>query len=160
MSLLSAEQCFGQVNKVREGLYIGDLHSTRNTEALEAEGITAILSCVMPDERYFIKPHSLKRCHICIQDSEAYPFHWLTKALEQLDLWLQDGEKVLVHCAAGISRSASTVIAHLIGHGLSWDEAEAEVRAARPIIMPHAELKKSILTYYKIWPYDGSMEAK
>ena len=149
------------MNKVREGLWISDLYSVANKETLDGAGITAILSCVMPDERVFLRdPHGRKISHVNINDGEPYPFHWLTKALEQLDLWLQDGEVVVVHCAAGISRSSSTVIAHLIGHGLTWDEAEKEVRAARPIIQPHPDLKRSILQYYKVWPYDGSMEPK
>lgn len=147
------------MNKVREGLWISDIASVATKSERERAGITAILSCMMPDERHFLpRDHGLKISHININDGEAYPFHWLTKALEQLDLWLQDGETVVVHCAAGISRSSSTVIAHLIGHGLTWDEAEKEVRDARPIIMPHYALKRSVLEYYKVWPYDGSME--
>jgi len=147
------------MNKIREGLWISDLYSVATTLKDHPE-ITAVMSCVMPDERVFLPPHDKKRSFIEINDGAPYPFHWLTKALEQLDLWLQDGEVVVVHCAAGISRSSSTVIAHLIGHGLTWDEAEKEVRAARPIIQPHPELKRSILQYYKVWPYDGSMEPK
>lgn len=144
------------MNKVRDGIWISDIYSVAMT-LKDYPQITAIMSCVMPDERYFLPPHDKKRSWIEINDGEPYPFHWLTKALEQLDLWLQDGEEIVVHCAAGISRSSSTIIAHLMGHGSSWDEAEAEVRTARPIISPHPELKRSILQYYKIRPYDGSM---
>lgn len=144
------------MNKVREGLYISDIYTVAMTLKNFPE-ITAVMSCVQPDERTFLPPHDRKRSFIEINDGEAYPFHQLTKALEQLDLWLQDGEVVVVHCAAGISRSSSTIIAHLMGHGLTWDEAESEVRAARPIIMPHPNLKRSILEYYKVWPYDGSL---
>lgn len=144
------------MNKVRDGIWISDVYSVA-MELKNHPEITAVMSCIQPDERTFLAPHDKKKCFIEINDGEAYPFSWLTKALEQLDLWLQDGENVVVHCAAGISRSSSTIIAHLIGHGATWDEAEEEVRRARPIIMPHPELKRSILKYYKIYPYDGSL---
>lgn len=55
---------------------------------------------------------------------------------------------VLVQCGAGISRSSSLVIAWLMHHGWSWDQAEDLVRAARPIIQPHHELKTSILEFF------------
>lgn len=147
------------MNKIRDNLWISGIYEVA-MELKHHPEITAIMSCVQPDERVFLPPHDKKRCFIEIDDGELYPFSQLTKALEQLDLWLQDGEVVVVHCAAGISRSATTIIAHLMGHGATWDEAEKEVRAARPIIMPHPNMKRAVLQYYKCWPYDGSMEPK
>ena len=38
--------------------------------------------------------------------------------------------------------------------GIDWDAAQAIVEAVRPIIMPHALIKKSILEHFKLWPYD------
>lgn len=147
------------MNMIAQNLFLGDLHDTRDLSG--PEGITAVMSVITPDERYFLgngvdgKPP--KRCFIEIDDGEPYPFHWLTKALEQLDLWLQDGETVLVHCAAGISRSPTTIIAHLMGFGMTWDAAEKVVRMARSIILPHPEMKRSVLKYYKCFPYGGSL---
>lgn len=45
--------------------------------------------------------------------------------------------RVLVHCAAGVSRSPSVVMAYLITHrGLAYFDAFACLRAARPWVAP------------------------
>jgi protein-tyrosine phosphatase len=45
---------------------------------------------------------------------------------------------VLVHCAAGISRSASFVIAYLMySEKLAFKEAAAAVKEVRPVICPN-----------------------
>lgn len=64
---------------------------------------------------------------------------------------------VLIHCAAGISRTAAMAIAWLMAGGFSWDESERMVKNARPITLPHPELKRSVLQFFRRWPYDGSL---
>ena len=54
------------------------------------------------------------------------------------------GERVLVHCAAGISRSSTIVLAYLVARrGYTLREAFEHVHARRPVV----------------WPNDGFMEA-
>jgi protein-tyrosine phosphatase len=50
------------------------------------------------------------------------------------------GGRVLVHCAAGVSRSASVLAAHLLlAHPeMSLDDALARIRQARSVIQPNA----------------------
>lgn len=53
-------------------------------------------------------------------------------AAEQLDRWLASGKRVLVHCVAGVSRSATAVVWYLVRfRGMTWEEATALVRAYR-----------------------------
>jgi hypothetical protein len=60
------------------------------------------------------------------------------QAAAQLDEWLRAGNRVLVHCHAGISRSATAVVWYLVKYrGLSWDDAHALVRRGRQKARPN-----------------------
>ena len=54
-------------------------------------------------------------------------------------------ERVLVHCAAGVSRSGSVVI-DLVMHALSIDyhAAKALVRSSRPEVTPNAAFERQL----------------
>lgn len=55
-----------------------------------------------------------------------------------IDQSLEMGDAVLVHCMAGISRSATIVIGYLmISKGISLSAAFAHVKSARPCINPN-----------------------
>jgi atypical dual specificity phosphatase len=53
---------------------------------------------------------------------------------------------VLVHCVAGVSRSASVVAAYLVAHhGLSLADAMARVKRARPVAHPNAGFWRALV---------------
>lgn len=57
---------------------------------------------------------------------------------------------VLVHCAAGISRSASVIIYYLMrAKGLTYDQAYGRLKRFRPIVQPNPGFEKQ-LRYWKI----------
>ena len=52
---------------------------------------------------------------------------------------------VLVHCVSGISRSASIVIAYMMGkHKLDYDQAFAHVKSKRDIIRPNTSFVRQL----------------
>jgi hypothetical protein len=63
---------------------------------------------------------------------------------------LQQGKKVLVHCQAGVSRSATIVIAYLMRYmHLSYSQAFQVVLQCRHFINPNAGFKTQLLAYEK-----------
>lgn len=63
----------------------------------------------------------------------------LPKAVKFIDECLAANHRVLIHCVAGNSRSASVVIAWLMQrHALSFDEALTFVQSKRPSVRPNA----------------------
>jgi protein-tyrosine phosphatase len=58
---------------------------------------------------------------------------------------------VLIHCAAGVSRSASVVIAYLMRKKLyaSYQDAFLHVYACRPVIQPNESFVRQLIEYEK-----------
>ncbi len=57
---------------------------------------------------------------------------------------------VLVHCAAGVSRSASTVIAYIMKkRGWGFNETFNYVKKRRPIICPNYGFQRQLNQYEK-----------
>lgn len=77
--------------------------------------------------------------HIPMEDDETPEVEeQLLDAVNQLQVWQQEGYTVLVHCRAGISRSATVVLAWMIlFQNLSLDDAWKKVVAARNYIRPN-----------------------
>ncbi len=72
-------------------------------------------------------------------------YYVLTKIIHE---YLRNGKKVIVHCYAGVSRSASTVIAYLIKYkGMSLEEAYKFVKKRRPIIDPNKGFMRELVNW-------------
>ena len=57
----------------------------------------------------------------------------------------REGCKVLVHCAAGISRSATMIISYLVAEEqLGWKEGLHLCRQARPVVCPNPAFRKQL----------------
>jgi len=68
------------------------------------------------------------------------------------------GQGVLVHCFAGVSRSATIVLAYLMQeHGMSYTEAMKFVKAARWFINPNEGFRKQLLQFQRELKMKGKM---
>jgi protein-tyrosine phosphatase len=66
---------------------------------------------------------------------------WLHETAGILDSWRQQGRVVVVHCAAGVSRSTVVVAAHLVRrYGMSSGDALALVKRQRKVTNPNPGL--------------------
>jgi protein-tyrosine phosphatase len=119
-----------------------------DTKLMKNLKIRAIVSLHGPNLDYD-PPQEAEVLHRYFPDGTAINHEMLKEILEFIDEHYHSGENILIHCAMGISRSASITIAWLMHHfpGLSWERAEAEVLRKR-MIWPAEEIKMSILSYF------------
>lgn len=111
---------------------------------LEALGITHVLS--MTDMDVMLSGGRISHKHIRVEDDESEDLGGkLSEALEFMSLATgvtldrPISGAVLVHCEAGISRSASTVIAYLVKyHSMPLETAFRHVKARRSVICPNS----------------------
>jgi protein-tyrosine phosphatase len=73
---------------------------------------------------------------------------WFEQTFDFIDEALKEQKNILVHCAAGVSRSATLVVAYLMSRkGLSLDQAMATVYQKRPWIRPNAGFMQLLKTF-------------
>ena len=93
------------------GLWIGDYDAATNKELLDDCAITHILSLY----RTPVFPNDYEYMCINIEDIEtADIYKYFRETNKFIEQGLKDGYGVFVHCAGGVSRSATIVIAYMM----------------------------------------------
>jgi len=129
------------------GLYMGCLDAASNTKLLHKRGVTHIIqllrNCDEGDagEFSYLSIDVPDSPHVNILAYVPSTNRFITTALAQ-------GGGVLVHCRAGISRSAAVVIAFLMyQYRFSYLEAYNYVANTRPHIHPNGGFRQQLMEY-------------
>uniref|UniRef100_UPI00398E8C83 dual specificity protein phosphatase 8-like isoform X3 n=1 Tax=Pristiophorus japonicus TaxID=55135 RepID=UPI00398E8C83 len=131
-------------------LYLGSQKDVLNKDLMVQNGITYVLnasnSCPKPD---FISESHFMR--IPVNDNYCEKLlPWLDESVDFIDKAKVSNCRVLVHCLAGISRSATVAIAYIMKTmGLSSDDAYRFVKDRRPSISPNFNFMGQLLEYEK-----------
>uniref|UniRef100_A0A8C4X4I7 Dual specificity phosphatase 8a n=1 Tax=Erpetoichthys calabaricus TaxID=27687 RepID=A0A8C4X4I7_ERPCA len=131
-------------------LYLGSQKDVLNKDLMAQNGITYVLNasntCPKPD---FISESHFMR--IPVNDNYCEKLlPWLDKTNEFIDKAKLSNCRVIVHCLAGISRSATIAIAYIMKTmGLSSDDAYRFVKDRRPSISPNFNFLGQLLEYEK-----------
>ena len=126
---------------VMPGLFIGSLEAARNMNALTVAGISHVLTLGMgmdlPQVEKRLQSHRVIAVEDKVSEQNSLATH-LNECMDYIHGCRSSGGKVLVHCLAGRSRSASIVAAYLmVENKCSVDEALAQLRLVRPWIAPN-----------------------
>jgi len=106
----------GHMSEIRPRLWLGDAWAASQLEALEERGVVAVVNCAVELPNHH--PEALRYLKIEVSDSEAagpaLAAHF-DVACDFIDEALSNpGGSVLVHCAAGRSRSATIIIVFMM----------------------------------------------
>ena len=119
--------------EIIKNLYLGSIFSFSPT-VLRNLGINNVVSAINSNSENTWNHLNLKWDDLTSQ--KIFPS--IDYAYYFIDSKLNKGEKVLVHCHAGISRSATVVIYYLMKKfGLSYNDAYSIVKLKRNIINPN-----------------------
>jgi protein-tyrosine phosphatase len=121
---------FFPAKEIRPGLWIGSEGDSRNPDFMAKHNIAFVVNCsnnipftVIPGVEYYRIP-----VDDAPSNSDVILSHWPI-VVRAIDSVLQRGKGVLVHCRAGMQRSAGTVAAYLMyKYGLSAKNAMAAIK--------------------------------
>ena len=172
-SLTEAFECFYQTNaqEIIENLFLGDVATADNERWLMDNNIVYILNVGAA----FAKKHTTMQVNginvmfvEITDDPSANIGKFFNACHDFIDQSLSKSQNILVHCAAGVSRSATIVISYLMHKkGMSMEEAYAFVQKKRQFINPNKGFLNILKQYddylfnsYKKNTLNGSLAEK
>lgn len=148
-------------SKIAPRLYLTCRSTASDVVQLTSLGITHVLS-VLERAPTFPSTTPLRTLHVSISDYDGEDIltHLpATTSFIRGALAESTSNRVVVHCAMGISRSATVVIAYLIATSqMTPHEALAAVRAKRTIVRPNPGFMSQLHEYHSM--YSNSLQAK
>ena len=133
-----------RASEVHPGVWIGSYSSVLN-ESLERHGIDVVVNMAIECD-YTLRRPGTQLVKIGIDDGRLSNCGVFEKAADVIHDARQSGKVVLVHCAAGVSRSSTAVMAYLMLYEeFGWDDALEYLREGRHCVNPHPLLVRSLM---------------
>jgi hypothetical protein len=137
--------------RVRPFLYIGGQHYKKGWQAIEAEGITAVLN--MRESHYDDAAQGIcgeVHLHLPTIDNTPLSVDFLNQAADFIAAQKEAGGKVYVHCGVGVGRAPSAAAAYFIKYEkMDAAEAIATIRKVRPFVHLTAEQRRALEAFAK-----------
>ncbi|XP_076367825.1 dual specificity protein phosphatase 1-like [Tachypleus tridentatus] len=128
-------------------LFLGSAYHASSKATLKHLGITALLNVSQTCPNHFENDFTYKIIPVKDSGSENIA-SCFNEAIEFIDNARSVNGKVLVHCQAGISRSATICIAYLMAtKRLRMEEAYEYVRSRRQIVSPNFSFMEQLLSF-------------
>jgi len=137
------------MTEILNGLFIGSESNAKNLEELSSEHIRYIVNVTSHVPLY----HSSQfhYYHIPADDTQKQNLlDYFDQAYTFISHAIENKEKVLVHCVAGISRSPAIVISFLMRYAhMNMNDAYELVKTKRSIVSPNLNFMGQLLQYEK-----------
>ena len=135
-----------QVTKIVDELYISPATAV-TPDKLRRAGVTLVINCTI--EIPIVRIPGIEAIKINIDDLPTARIGvYFDRCADHIRTVRENGGRTLVHCAAGISRSASICIAYLMRHRrMSLREAYHHMKSCRQIIRPNPGFFRQLIDY-------------
>lgn len=150
---------FNNADQVIEGLWLGNKQASQDAQFLKTNDITVIVNCTK-DLPFLENPEvPTIKYRVPIDDNLQQQeinnmVSWLAKLCPIIDKHHKQGHKILIHCYAGMQRSAIMMLSYLYQyHGMSANHAYYHIKHVRPIAFsPMVNFKSSFCQRFQIKP--------
>uniref|UniRef100_A0A0K0F8E9 Protein-tyrosine-phosphatase n=1 Tax=Strongyloides venezuelensis TaxID=75913 RepID=A0A0K0F8E9_STRVS len=139
---------FGQISEINDHLYLSGA-GVLTPEKIKQKKISCIVNATTEEPSTY--QAGVDYIKIRIEDNPYAPLNsFFDMVADKIKITKDRGGKTLVHCVAGVSRSATLVIVYLMKHErMSLRQAYQYVKAKRPIIRPNVGFWKQMVDYEK-----------
>jgi protein-tyrosine phosphatase len=139
---------FNQIALITNNLYLSSA-SALTAKKLTDLGITNVINATLEVPDVYVKGIDVVR--ISLEDSPHSKLSaYFDQASDSINEVARRGGKTLVHCVAGVSRSASLCIAYMMKyHNMTLRKAYFHVKQARPVVRPNVGFFRQLIAYEK-----------
>lgn len=143
---------YTDISQIDNHLFIGNRHAAKNLCLLKEHGITHVVNCADELEHYVenYESNDIKWLFLPMLDCsyEGDVESYIPHAIPFIDDAVTNNQKVLIHCAAGISRSSSITIAYLMHkYNLRYERAFSRVKSKRSCCRPNNRFVTQLKNY-------------
>ena len=122
------------ISQITNTIYLGNIDAAFNKKKLKQIGIKKILTVMEAFGNHY---SSNEFIHKSIDVEDNYQTN-IIRYFKECFLFIEGNDKIFVHCAAGMSRSPTIVIAYIMWKNkLSLNKAIKFVKEKRPLICPN-----------------------
>ncbi|GAU97894.1 hypothetical protein RvY_09117 [Ramazzottius varieornatus] len=150
-----------EASQVLPFLYLGNERDAADMNRLASLKVTHVLNVTSHSPCHYEK-EGIRYKRLPASDSGQQNLaQYFKEAFEFIDEARNASCNVLIHCQAGVSRSATIVVAYLMHHKkMSMDEAYRLVKAKRSVISPNFNFMGQLMEYEQALKKLTSMEAE
>lgn len=141
-------QTNGALSEITKDIFLSGIGGI-TSENLQTANISHVLN-MATELSDFIYPHPNLHIHkFRLRDSmDEDIFSVLDECVRLIDSIVKSGGRILVHCVAGVSRSATVCIAYLIKiEHMSLREAHQHVLECRDVVFPNKGFWRALIQY-------------
>ncbi|XP_074526603.1 dual specificity protein phosphatase 18 [Halichoeres trimaculatus] len=135
--------------RITDHLYLCNSRAASDSSQVSRCNITCIVNVTETRSNCPLPPGVDEYIHIPLSDSPVSPLcEHFDRVADKIKQTEELGGRTLVHCNAGVSRSATLCMAYLLKHrGVTLLEAHRWVKSCRPIVRPNNGFWKQLLRY-------------
>uniref|UniRef100_A0A3Q3LFA0 Uncharacterized protein n=1 Tax=Mastacembelus armatus TaxID=205130 RepID=A0A3Q3LFA0_9TELE len=134
--------------RVTDHLYLSNGRAASDPSQVARYEITCIVN-VTETKSSSPAPPGVEYIHIPVPDSPVSPLSdHFDDVADKVQQVAEGGGRTLVHCNAGVSRSAALCMVYLMKHrGVTLLEAHRWLRTCRPMVRPNSGFWKQLIRY-------------
>ncbi|KAM3611146.1 uncharacterized protein V6R79_014158 [Siganus canaliculatus] len=133
--------------RVTDHLYVSNARAAHDSSQLSRCKITCIVN--VTETRSSCPPPDVEYLHIPLSDTPVSPLcDHFDEVADKIQQVAQHSGRTLVHCNAGVSRSAALCMAFLMKHhDVSLREAHRWLKSCRPLVRPNDGFWRQLIRY-------------